>query len=154
MSQLSPPAAPVRSAGAADAPEVLFVLRRYIWLVVIGTALATGIGYGLYLYFHREMPQYTAKGTFQVLPAAPTYGTARGGGEGPVTQDEIGSFIRRQMYVIQGDGVRERALQSDEFQHDYHDRTTSKHSRWLMENPIFKAGFKRDLSVTPIANSN
>ena len=66
---------PARSASSSDAPDMLFVLRHYRWLIIVGTILGTIIGYGTYYILRRVAPKYTASVSFQVMPVLPNIGT-------------------------------------------------------------------------------
>src|SRR3954467_6844859 len=95
------PATTSRPSGGADAPDIFFVLRRYAWLILGGTALGTAIALGLYWYLRNTSPRYTSSVTFQVLPPAVPPGRMEGGGvEVTVSADEVTRLIRRQTYYI------------------------------------------------------
>ena len=76
MNQAIIPANQTRPSGAADAPDIVFVLRRHIWLIVIGTIFCTGAAFGIWAYLYRYYPKYTAKVDFQVLPPQIPLGSA------------------------------------------------------------------------------
>jgi len=144
-----------RPSGSADAPDISFVLRRYIWLIIIGTILGTGIAGGLWAYLYRTAPRYTATVRFQVMPPPLPPGTSSNVQQVSPSQEEITRFIRRQMIYIKSEGVLERSLQTDEFQHDFRDPTSGAKSRWLSENVLqAKKRLKEDMDVTPIPTSD
>jgi capsular exopolysaccharide synthesis family protein len=155
MNQVSSTAATSRPSGAAEAPEVTFVLRRYVWLIVIGTILGTALAGGLWAWLYRTAPRYTASVTFQVLPPPVPPGRTTLMLPATPTQEEITRFIRRQMLYIKSEGIIERALQQDEFQHDYQNPTSSAKSRWLSENVVqAKKRLREDMEITPVPTSD
>ncbi|MCL2645501.1 MAG: polysaccharide biosynthesis tyrosine autokinase [Phycisphaerales bacterium] len=126
MSQTLVPAAAPARASATDAPDIIFVLRRYLWLLIAGALIGTIIGGGLFLWLLKTRPQYTARVVFQVL-GPPRPPTAFGASSDPtISGDDVNRFIKRQVQYIVGDtsSVLTRALQVEEF--------TS--SRWFREN--------------------
>ena len=127
-----PPSASQKSGAATDVPEILAVLRRYIWIVaagaVTGAILATALSFAL----DRYDPKYTAAVTFQVLPPAPGVADKLSTtSEQLPSQEEINQFINRQAVYIKKDAVLNLALQSDAFQHD---PVTNQRSQWLTEH--------------------
>ncbi len=133
MNQSPTQIAVAKPAGTADAPDILTVLRRYVLLVITGTVVGGVIALGLFLFFNRYYPKYTASVTFQVLPPAPGVAEKVGSGSPEVapSQDEIGQFINRQIIYIKSDAVMNQALQSDAFQRD---PVTGQRTRWLNEH--------------------
>ncbi len=147
MNQPANPPVNIRPSGATDAPDIWNVIRRYIVLIVSGTALGTFIATGLWIYFYRYMPKYTAAVTFQVLPPAPglTEKATQESLASTASQEEISQFINRQIIYIKGDAVLNTVLRTDEFQLD---PNTGRRSKWLTEhtsNP--KKWLRKDLSV-------
>src|SRR5690242_2121241 len=105
-------AAPARTS-AADAPEILSVLRRYVWIVILGTIIGTVVGAGLYLYLRKTQPRYTATVTFQVLPPPLSPANLRPMDNPISTQEDVARFVKRQVRLVMDDMVLNRVLSSD-----------------------------------------
>jgi capsular exopolysaccharide synthesis family protein len=61
------PAAPRSSVAGSEGPDLLFVLRHYVWLIVIGTLVGLAVGAGLWLTLRKFYPKYRAEARFNVL---------------------------------------------------------------------------------------
>lgn len=78
MSQISAPAPGPRPASGGDAPEVMYILKHYKWLIVIGTLLGVLIGISAFVLCKRFYPRYTAYALFKVRQPAPPLVDATG----------------------------------------------------------------------------
>src|SRR5207244_4238509 len=75
--------------------------------------------------------------------------------EGPLNQEEINRFIRRQNYYIRSEQIVDRVLQSDEFQHDPSDPSGEKKSQWLAEHMgRARKSLMEDIEVTAIPDTD
>ena len=70
------PGAAVPSGEVSLTPkEILGILRRRMWMIIIITTLFTMLSVGLWVIFKRFVPVYTAKGFIQVsMPLDPKLG--------------------------------------------------------------------------------
>ena len=138
----------------SDAPEAMFVLRHYRWLIIAGTILGTLIALGSCYLLRRYSPKYQASVSFQVLPV-PESIAAKDHIEQTNSAEEITRFIRRQVLVIQSDDVLDQALLSDAFQTDYANKLSGQKSHWLSENTkLPKNALRTEIDVNPIPNSD
>ncbi|HVX84070.1 MAG TPA: polysaccharide biosynthesis tyrosine autokinase [Phycisphaerae bacterium] len=156
MNQLPLTATPQRQTVTADAPSVMYVLRRYAWMILGGAVLGTAAATGLYLYLLKTSPYYASEVTFQVLPppnllSSDTQQVVDVGS----MNDEIATFIRRQAVYLKSDRLLNEILQRDEFRRDYRDPNGTKPSMWLADHPSNpKKYLKEDMEIdqTPTAN--
>ncbi len=139
MSQLAPPMAaprPMSAAPARDMPDILFVLRHYRWLLIIGTLVGTLVALSWFWVARRYYPLYTAWTQYQILPPQ---------GINPVDNraeqmgpDDVSSFIARQRIIVTDDGLLDDVLKSDAFQYDYRDKEkpipSRRKSRFMLEH--------------------
>ena len=69
MNQPNAPAILTRAVPPVESPDLLYVARRYAWLLAAGTLLpAAGIATGLYFYLAKTQPRHESYVEFQVLP--------------------------------------------------------------------------------------
>jgi len=148
MSQLPNQAVPVRTgAGIPNAPDILFLLRRYIWLLIAGALIGTMIGGGLYAWLRKTDPKYTASVIFQVLASQKNPAASGWSDEQTASASDINRFVKRQVQYILGSSsnVVSRALLVDEF--------TS--SQWLRDNAAdSKAALRNAIEVASIPLSD
>ncbi|MCL2639375.1 MAG: hypothetical protein FWD53_00870 [Phycisphaerales bacterium] len=147
MSQIPHPTGPARTGTAPNTPDILFVLRRYIWLLIAGALIGTMIGGGLYAWLRKTDPKYTAQVIFQVLPLPRNPATSGWGTDATIDGGDINRFVKRQVQYILGStsNVLTRALLVDEF--------TS--SQWLRDNAAdSKSALREAIGVSSIPLSD
>ena len=71
-----PPQGSVAGGIGMTPKEIVGILRRHVWMIIIFVVLGTMIGAGLWYYYDRYLPKYTSVGTVHV--------------DMPITQDPFG----------------------------------------------------------------
>ena len=144
---------PKPAAVAADAPDLLGMLKRYVWLLVAGAVLGAGASGGYYYYAARYRAQYTAHVPFQVLTPQPTIGTSEIQSVPMMSLDDTSQVIHRQEFWFQQERFLTDVLKSQEF-HTPQPGQAGTESGWLMEHKSDPLKYlRRDLVVVPRINA-
>lgn len=146
FSMMTPKTAPV-----AESPDILALVRRYLWLLIAGAAVGTGASSGYYEYALRNKAEYTARIPFQVLPPPTLLGQSENSSQIVLNQDDTSSLVNRQKVIFEHDTFLKKILASEEFHPA--DKPGGK-TPWLAENitdPLYY--IKRDLRVEPRVNA-
>jgi len=144
----------VRSGGgvSAEAPDILFVVRHYMWLIVLGTLAGVLVAWVSFLGFRRWWPQYYVAAQFRVLPP-PNVDPIKGptGDNAAVTAEDIQRFILRQRLLVTGADVLRRALDSDAFKQP----KPGVKSQWLQKHAVMpEVALRQELYVSAIAGTD
>jgi len=143
LSVMAPKAAPV-----AESPDILALVRRYIWLLIAGAAVGAGASAGYYEYALNNQAEFTARIPFQVLPPPTPLGNQDNSQIVNMTQDDTSALINRQKLIFEQDPFLEKILNSDEFHPNGGD------TQWLAQHKSDKFYYiKRDLVVVPRVNA-
>jgi len=138
------PGAAVPSGEVSLTPkEILGILRRRMWMIIIITTLFTMLSVGLWVIFKRFAPIYTAKGYIQVsMPLDPTIGV---------------KMTRKEIIDIEAQSAATR-INNDAFYADLLARDKVKKSKWLGNNamPRYKKliALKDNLRASALRNTN
>lgn len=149
MNQPLTPAIATRAPGQTESPDILQVVRRYIWLLAAGTAVGAAVSGGLYYHFRKNYPLYKSYYQFQVLPQPNKLGDA-----GPlvINADDTSQFIHRQVRAIKSPRMMEEILATKEFRSK--PENENRDSDWYEEHRSAPLRYlKRDLEVTPLVDS-
>jgi len=158
LATLQPPPRPLSAAPMGDSPDVLFIMRHYRWMLIIGTLLGVLVGLSSFWVARRFFPSYAAWVEYQVLPTQ----------AGPLDKvvetfqgDEITRFIARQRNVLKlnpSESLLEDMLKDDAFRFDYNDKSkpdaAKRKSPFLLRNDSPKTALKNNLDVVPIPNTD
>lgn len=122
--------------GGGEGPDLLFVIRHYRWILVIGALIGLLVGSAVYTALLFYAPKYSATTTFRVWPP-----------ENPITPDravsseDAGAYLRMQMQAFLRDEFLESALKKE--------RIRAK--RWYQNaQPSAKAALKRSFDVSAV----
>ncbi len=160
MSQASPgssanlPAGRPAAAPSSDAPDIMFIIKHFRWMLVIGTVIGLIIGVGAYVICKKYFPRYTVFAQYRVLPQSdPQLLDDTKTGNASDTAEEILRAIRRQALLVKSDMVLEKVLVTDAFQKNYKDPTQK--SQWLQDHPVNpKGALRKQVEIVPEANSD
>src|SRR5437870_2974417 len=98
LSVMAPKAAP-----QPESPDILALVRRYIWLLAAGAAVGAGVSAGGYEYALKYNAQFTARIPFQVL-APPTQLSMQENTQNVVMNaDDTSALINRQKIIFEQD---------------------------------------------------
>ncbi len=140
----------------SDAPDLLFVLRHYRWLIIIGTILGTLAGLGIYSYIRKTSPRYSASVTFQVGAPRSALDSKTTDSASIGTLEEVNRLIKRQGVLIEQDNrILDKALEHEAFQRDRRDPKNPKaKSRFLTKNNLEpKKALQEAVAVSPIGGT-
>jgi capsular exopolysaccharide synthesis family protein len=148
-------ASPVR-----DAPDALFIIRHYRWLLIIGTLVGTMLALSSFWLCRKYAPEYESSVGYQVLPQqAPEVGANESIAQG-ISPEEVTRFIARQRNLVKvdGDAILEEVLKTDTFQFDYRDKDstgTRRRSAFMIANEANpKAALKKIVDIVAIPNTD
>lgn len=159
MSQLTTGSAingmPNRPAAAvgADAPDILFIVKHYRWMLIIGTLVGLVIGLTAFFVLRKVSPRYTVFAQFRIAPSTDQrmFEENRTNASSD-SAEEILRNIRSQALLIKSDSVIEKVLQTDAFQKNR--IVPDKKSDWLERNIAApKIALKQQIEVLPEPNS-
>jgi capsular exopolysaccharide synthesis family protein len=133
-------------AAGRDAPDIMFVVRHYLWYILAGTAIGLLLGFAVYVLLFRFFPRYTSAIQFQVLPAsADEFGKDQAI---PQSDDELQRFIRRQALMMQRDEVINKTLESAFF-------TQAPEPLWVRTHAAQRArALRAAIDVSPIPQTD
>jgi capsular exopolysaccharide synthesis family protein len=140
MNQPMTPAIATRAPGHAESPDILQVVRRYVWLLAAGTAVGALVSGGVYYYLRKTQPLYKSFFTFQVLPQPNKLGDTT---SVVLNGDDTSQFIHRQVRYIKSPYMLNQILQKQEFEKWGRGMTRGEQIRKL----------DRMLEVTPLVDS-
>lgn len=133
-----------------DAPEIVFVLRHYKWLIVVGTVLGFLASVATFFICNHYFPEYTSQAKFAIQlgrPADPLNSNSAVRAE--ATRDEIERTIKQQILLVLSDRVLDQVLQNDAFQKDPENPTIK--SKWLRQHDVLpKVELRKYLDVSGI----
>ena len=123
--------------------EILGILRRRMWMIIIITTLFTMLSVGLWVIFKRFSPIYTAKGYIQVsMPLDPKIGAR---------------MTRKEIIDIEAESAAMR-INNDAFYADLLARDKVKKSKWLGNDamPRYKKliALQDNLRASALRNTN
>jgi capsular exopolysaccharide synthesis family protein len=133
-------------------PKLGFILRRYKWLMVIGTLLGVIVGGALFLTFRQFDPRWTAYSIFEVRPNLPNPLNSRQ--NNPYATDTgVSRFINSQVVLVTSPDVLQTALQTNAFQQSA--KNPAEKSSWLLAHSSDPMDdLQKDLNVEPIPHTN
>lgn len=139
-----------KNAPAAESPDMLAMVRRYLWLLVAGAAVGSGVGWGLYYYFMHNAPEFTARIPFQVMPP-PTPIGQENNQQVVMNADDTAQLINRQKFIFEQESFLAKIRDSDEF---HPKDAPNNETPWLTrhKSDVMKY-LKRDLRVEPRVNA-
>ena len=145
MSQ-APASNPVaRPQSTGDAPDILFVLRHYRWLIIIGSLLGLVVGMALYVSLRIARPQYSGSMTFLVQPPPNILQNVQGGAV-PASAEETGRFIRLQMSLLANDDFVDGQILK---------QTDIVSTRWYaLAKGRAKMALRSAMVITPVAGTD
>ena len=150
MNQPNSPIATVRTSVSQESPDVLAVLRRYVWLLIGGAVAGAAISGGMFTYFNHYMPQYTARVKFQVsTPPSPIGGDQQG--VIGLSTDDTSQIIHRQMDYFDYDPFLTEIITDADFRQD-HDNP-GKLNSWMQKYGPDLKQLRKDLRVEPKVSS-
>ena len=133
-------------------PKLDFIVRRYKWLILLGTLLGILIGGALFLVFHQYDRRYTATSIFEVRPNLRNPLNARQNGSYG-TDTGVSRFINSQVVLVRSPDVLQTALQTKAFQQS--SNNPSEQSSWFIAHASDPMdGLRKDLIVSPIPHTN
>jgi capsular exopolysaccharide synthesis family protein len=141
MNQPLTSATSTRAPAQGDAPDILQVVRRYVWLLAAGTAVGAILSGGLYYYLRKNYPRYRSFYTFQVVPQPGKLGESN---SVVMNNDDTSQFIHRQVRYIKSQYMLQQILDKQEF----------RDSKWYQEhlkNPL--KALAEALEVSPLVDS-
>lgn len=148
----SPTNRPAPLAGA-DTPDILFILKHYRWMLIIGTLIGAVIGVGAFFVLRKTSPRYSVYAQFKVSPSTDTrmFDENRQGMASDTAEDILRT-IRSQALLVRSDAVLDKVLQTDAFQKDY--RNPERKSTWLENNTgAPKPNLRKQIEVFPEPNT-
>jgi polysaccharide biosynthesis transport protein len=163
MSQLAAPVPaprPLTASPGRDAPDALFILRHYRWLLIIGTLVGTMLGLSSFWLCRKYVPEYESSVVYQVLPQqGPEVGNGDKTALEILSPEEVTRFIARQKNLVKvdGDAIWEEVLKTDTFQFDYRDKDkpTRRKSAFMLANEANpKAALRKIVDVVAIPNTD
>ena len=133
-------------------PKLGFIVRRYKWLILIGTLLGLVVGAALFLAFRQYDPRWTAYSIFEVRPNLPNPLNSRQ--DNTYTADAgVSRFINSQVVLVRSPDVLQTALQTNAFQQSA--KIPSEKSSWLTAHSTDPMdSLRKDLIVAPIPHTN
>ncbi len=133
-------------------PKLGFILRRYKWLILLGTLLGILIGAALFLAFRQYDPRWTAYSIFEVRPNLPNPLMSRQN-DSYATDTGVSRFINSQVVLVTSPDVLQTALQTNAFQQS--SKNPSEKSSWLIAHSSDPLDYlQKDLDVAPIPHTN
>ena len=133
-------------------PKLGYILRRYKWLIFIGTLLGLVVGAALFLAFRQYDPRWTAYSIFQVRPDLPNPLNSK---QNNVYAADAGvsRFINSQVVLVRSPDVLQTALLTNAFQQSA--KVPSEKSSWLIAHSSDAMDYlRKDLVVAPIPHTN
>jgi polysaccharide biosynthesis transport protein len=106
-----PSPAPAARPASGDGPDLMFVIRHYRWLIIIGTLLGLLVGTGLYFTLRALIPKYKAESVFSVRGAMNSPFAKEGEKDRP---EEISMFIRGEVELFKSNEFFEEVFKLDE----------------------------------------
>lgn len=148
----TPNSRPAVAAGA-DAPDILFIVKHYRWMLVIGTLAGLVLGVGGYIILKKTSPRYSVYAQFRVAPSSDQRMFDDNRNSMPTdTAEDILRTIRSQALLIKSDSVLEKVLQTDAFQKN--PDNPDRKSEWLEKNIATpKPNLRQQIEVAPEPNS-
>lgn len=146
LSNLPPASAAPRAAtgNSSDSPDILFILRHYRWLLILGTLLGLLVSAGLWFFFRTKMPEYSVEAQFQVLPAVVPDSLENGVRRGEASREDIERTIRRQVLLVLSSPVLDDVLRTQAFED----------SNWKKEHrQLSKIALRKALDISPVGTN-
>ena len=151
MNQPNSPITAPRTQTHSESPDILAAMRRYVWLLIGGAVAGAAASGGLYVYFLKYQPEYTARVKFQVSAPPPMIGSNTDNSSGTMSSDDTSQLIHRQMDLFAYDPFLTEIISDPDFRKDPNNPAVD--NDWMRENGTDLKRLRKFLSIDPKVSS-
>jgi len=151
MNQPNSPLTATRTQTHSESPDILAAMRRYVWLLISGAVAGAAVSGGLYTYFRKYQPEYTARVKFQVSAPPPQIGAGNADSNVTLSADDTSQLIHRQMDLFAYDPFLTEIISDPDFRKDANN--PSRDNQWMRDNGTDLKRLRKFLVVDPKVSS-